>query len=239
MKDLAIVLIALFFVFEVHAQTEILSFIDVGKNNASDGTFIKNTIRSKYQLNTYSFEAGIQFDLRSANPNTLSGLDGMVSKEFQIKNSPLEMKGFLMLNRFSDLLYETNWGATIKTKKYKNFTFELGTNFKTYTINSSASKKHNIEKSNRKLHENFNLIYTATAYLKPQTNDWNMGLSFTNIDYYIINQPSNPVFNLQTKYKVKSNLSLYLDAWYKQAGVFNINANYFGYFLRGGIKWEI
>jgi hypothetical protein len=41
------------------------------------------------------------------------------------------------------------------------------------------------------------------------------------------------------KYKPKSNLTLYLDTWYKQSGVFNINANYFGYFFRGGVKWDI
>ena len=144
-----------------------------------------------------------------------------------------------MLNRFSDIFYENNWGVRIANKYYRHFIYELGINNKTYVVNSSAREEYDIDKANNKLHENFNLIYMVSVFLKPPDNKWNVGISCTNIDYYIINQSTNPVFNLQLKYKLKSNLNLFLDSWYKQAGMLNINANYFGYFFRGGIKWEI
>jgi len=223
----------------INAQIKLQSYIDIGENNVSEGVFIKNVYRSSYQYQKYNVEAGMQFDLQSNNPNTLTGFDIIGSREFSIKDFPFDVKGFFILNRFSDLLYETNWGVRIETRKLGHFLFELGTNFKTYTINSAAREEYNINKSDSKLRENFNLMYMITAYLKPHNNDWNVGLSFTNVDYYIINQSTNPVFNLQMTYKLKSNLTLYLDTWYKQAGIFNINANYFGYFFRGGIKWEI
>lgn len=73
----------------------------------------------------------------------------------------------------------------------------------------------------------------------PHNHNWNLGLTITNIDYYTINQSTNPIFNLQMKYDLKPNLSVRIDSWYKQAGIFNIYANYFGYFFRGGVKWEI
>lgn len=223
----------------IHAQTELHAYMDIGTNNVSEGCFIKNGIRGSYRYEKYQLEAGMQFDLKSMNPNILTGLDIMGSREFLIKDFSFDIKGFFMMNRFSDLMYETNWGAVWETRKSDHFMFALGTNFKTYAINSSAGETFDIPEDDRKLRENFNLIYTVTAYLKPHDHHWNVGLSCTNIDYYTINQSTNPVFNIRLTYSLKSNLTLYLDTWYKQAGMFNLSANHFGYFFRGGIRWEI
>lgn len=239
LKYILSILLLLIVISEGTAQVQLQSYFDVGSNNTSDGAFIKNGYRGNYQYKKYSVETGLQFDWLSNNPNTLTGFDIVGTREFSIKDFPFELNGFYMLNRFSDLAHENNWGLTIETRKLKHFAFALGTNFKSYKINSDALEEYNISKSNSKLEENWNLMYLVTAYLKPHTYHWNIGLSCTNIDYYIINQSTNPVFNLQGLYKPKSNLTLFMEAWYKQAGMLNINANYFGYFVRGGIKWEI
>jgi len=224
---------------EMNAQIGLQSYIDIGKNNVTNSVFIKNVYRNSYQYQKYNIEAGIQFEFTRNNSKTLTGLDILVSKEFLIKDFTFKIDGFAMLNRFSDLMYETNYGLRIETRQLEHFLFGLGTNYKTYAINSKAIERYNIEKKNVQLSENFSLLYEITAYVKPHNNQWNAGLTCTNFDYYIINQTTNPVFNLQMKYRLESNLTLYLNTWYMQAGILNINANYFGYFLRGGIKLEL
>lgn len=226
-------------IFEIRAQVQLESYFDVGSNNVSEGVFIKNIYRGNYQYQKYSIESGLQFDWFSNNPNTLTGVDIIGSREFLVNNFTFDAKGFFMLNRFSDIAHETNWGVKLETKILDHFVCALGTNFKSYKINSNARDEYNIGKSNSTLNENFNLLYLLSAYLKPHTHKWNIGVSITNIDYYIINQSTNPVFNLQGNYNVKPQLNLFMEAWYKQAGILNINANYFGYFFRGGVKWEI
>ncbi len=238
MKYLLSVFIILGSIGGINAQIKLQTFLDVGENNASEGVFIKNVYRGSYSYEKYSIDAGLQFDLYGSNPNVLTGFDITGSRAFSIKKFPFNVRGFFILNRFSDLLYDTNWGLKINTIKMQHFLIEVGTNFKSYAINAEAREKYNIDKSRSKLRENFNLIYTISVYVKPHDNDWNIGLSITNVDYYIINQSTNPVINLQTKYKPKSNLTMFLDSWYKQAGILNIYANYFGYFFRGGIIWE-
>ena len=239
LKYLLLIMILLTSANGIRAQIILQTYIDIGKNNASEGVFIKDVYRGSYQYQKFNVEAGMQLDLISNNPNTFTGFDIIGLRRFSIGDFPVDIKGFYMLNRFSSLLYETNWGIRIETRKFEHFLFELGTNNKTYAINSTARGDYDIEKSDSKLREYFNLMYTISAYLKPHTNKWNVGLSCTNVDYYIINQSTNPVFNLQMRYKLKSKLTLYLDTWYKQAGMLNLNANHFGYFFRGGIKWEI
>jgi hypothetical protein len=70
-------------------------------------------------------------------------------------------------------------------------------------------------------------------------NIWNIGFSFTNIDYFIINQETNPVINLQGKYDVSKSLTLFLESWYKSSGAFNLSVNSFGFFFRTGVLWKI
>jgi hypothetical protein len=223
----------------VEAQLQLQTFVDVGEHSVSEGLYVKNIFRGSFNYQTYNIEVGTQFDYKNNNPNLISGVDLIGSKRITVKNFPFDIKSYFILNRFSDLMYETNWGLRADTRIFDHFEFELGTNFKTYVINSSATNEYEINDSDRKLRENFNFIYTATAFLKPHDCSWNIGLSCTNIDYYVINQSTNPVFNLQMSYKPKPNLTLRLDSWYKQAGMLNINANHFAYFFRGGIIWEI
>ena len=238
-KYLLSLLLLLTFLTGTKAQLTLQSFFDIGENNVSEGVYLKNMCRSIYEYQKYKVEAGILFDLISNNPNALTGIDLTGSGEFSIKNFPFGVKGFFMLNRFSDMLYETNWGARAELKNLDHIIFEIGTNFKTYHVNASTREEQDINKSDGKLRENFNLLYRISAYLKPHTNNWNLGFSVTDFDYYVINQSTNPIFNIQASYKPKSNLTIYSELWYKQAGIFNIYAGYFGYFFRGGLKWEI
>lgn len=239
MKYLILILILIASVKGVNAQIALQSYFDVGENNVSEGVFVKNLLRGSYVFQKYSVETGMQFDLHSNNPNAISGFDIIGTRELSIKDFPFDVKGFFILNRFSDVLYETNWGFRIETRRFRHFLFELGTAFRTNTVTKAAREEYDILQSDSKIRENFNLIYSFEAYLKPRVNDWNVGLSVTNIDYYLVNQSTNPLFNLQATWRLKSRMTLYLETWYKQAGIFNISADYFGYFFRGGLKWEI
>lgn len=239
LKYLLSVLMVLTVAQSMDAQLELETFVDIGENNVSEGVYTKNAYRSNYKYKKYNIETGVLFDIKSRNPNVLTGVDIIGSREFIFNHFSFKTKGFFMLNRFSDLLYETNYGIRFETKKLKHFLFEIGTNFKTYTINAKARKEFNIDKSNSTLHEDYILMYLVTAFLKKHDSDWNVGFSVTNFDYYAIDQLVHPRINLQMKYKLKSNLTLYLDSWYRRSGIFNISANHFGYFFRGGIKWKL
>jgi len=222
-----------------NAQAALQTYLDIGKSQVSEGVFIKNVHRGNYKVDRFCFEAGMQFDLLSSNPNVLTGFDLIGSGEFLMKEFPFEVSLFFMLNRFSDLDYGTDWGIRIETRKFEHFFLVLGTNFKTYAINATAREDFGIKRSESKLRENFNLIYILTVYAKPYQNHWNIGLSCTNVDYYVINQSTNPVFHLQLRYTLLSGITLYLDSWLQQAGIFNIYAGHFGYFFRTGVVWEI
>ena len=220
------------------AQAHLQFYFDVGENNVSDGLFVRNTCRTGYRYFRYSIEAGVQFDLAGNSLNTFSGFELKGISNFVLHNFPFDLKGFYMLNRISALLYETNWGFRMATKGRGHFSAEVGTNIKCYNLSSYASKAFHLN-NERQLREKLHLTYSFAFYLKPLSYSWNVGFSVTTVDYFVIDQPTNPVFNLQLTCPIRTALNLDVSVWYKQAGIFNINANYFGCFIRGGLTWTI
>jgi len=216
------------------AQTQVSVYTDLGRNNVSDGLFIKTAGFAQYQFGKYKCEAGIQVDFKSNNEKVLSGYNFKLSRNCLIRNFPLEVESFYILTPFSYLLHETNWGLLINIKLI-HFAIIAGTDFRTLTITESFEEIS----TNNKMHERWNLMYSFSYYLKPLDNPWNISLSITDIDNFVINQESNPVINLRTSYEPGSRLNLFIESWYKSAGAFNLASNYFGFFFRTGIIWKI
>jgi hypothetical protein len=219
------------------AQYQTTLYADIGKTVVSDGLFVKMADLTSYRFGKNKLEAGLQIDILSNTDRVFSGYNTEFSREWMIKSFPIETQAFFILSPFSDILRETNWGMLLGI--YRNhFTIKIGTNFRTYAYNQKAVTSYSIETDTR-LHENWNLMYSFNGYIKPIDNVWNIGLSVTNIDHFIINQETNPILNLRFAYKFKPSFKVYFESWYKSAGALNLYVNYFGFFIRTGIIWDI
>lgn len=221
----------------IDAQLHLTAFNDLGKNNVSEGLFVKTGITAHYNLGKNSFGYGNHFNLKSQNPNFFSGVKGSYTRMFQIKGTTYKATAFFMYNLVSGLIHETNWGAVINNDA-KHFSYMMGVNFRTSHITRKAIEEYEIN-SNTKSRDKWNLMYNVGYNLKPSGHIWNTGLSLTNTDYFFINQDTNPMIKLDAKYRLQVPLTLYVETWYKTAGVFNISADSFGFFIRTGLIWEL
>ncbi len=221
----------------VTAQFRVSAHLDAGSTHVSEGLFLYSAGFGSYRHGKAEVTAGLQVDLLSPNPNVLSGITIRAGREFTIKNFPFTLRGLYLHNRFSDLLYESDWALLLEVSRV-HWLFRLGTNYRTYTYTRDAIEQLGIE-SNKKIHENRNLMYHVGYNLKPTGHRWNLGLAVTNTDHFIIEQDTNPVFCLHGDYQVKESLSLMMEAWYKTSGALNLSINHFGYFFRTGLLWKI
>ena len=222
---------------DVSAQPALTFYTEAGKNILSHELHLKSAILGKYKSGKNQLETGFQSNLMNGNNIILSGFSLNGSRSFKIINLPLELHGFWLWTASSDILQETNYGLFISLQQ-KHFDLQLGTNCRSYSFRAKAMEKFNIKESNSKIHENFNLMYSFGFNLKRPESRWNAGLTVTNIDYFLINQETNPYFNLHGVYRVSSPVCLFAEAWYKNAGLLNMSSNYFGFVIRGGIKWN-
>lgn len=220
----------------ISAQVGVSAHVDAGESNVSDGFYLKSSILGSYDSKVFRVEGGGQFDMVSPDDNFLSAVTLILAKELFIKSFPFELQGLLIHDLFSRQVHETNWIVLAKVQRV-HFTFQLGTEFRTFHITRKAARDYDI-RSHRNLHENWNIVYLLGYDLKPAGHKWNAGASITNLDHFLVNQESNPLLNLHGRYQVLSPLTLFAETWYKSAGSLNISANYFSIMFRTGIIWN-
>ena len=221
----------------IDAQFNIEAYNDLGRNNVSEGVFIKSAVSTSYRKGNTCLGYANLFDLKSHNPHFFSGAKVRLTRAFQIKTRSLEAKAFYMYNLLSRLIHEANWGVTINTES-QHFSYLLGANFRTSHLTKVATENYELDVGT-KLREKWNLMYRIAYSLKPNNNKWNTGVALTNVDHFLINQDTNPMLALHARYRLNFPLTLYTEAWYKTAGVFNISADSFGFFFRTGLQWEL
>lgn len=222
---------------KLDAQLFLAVHNDLGRNNASEGLFIKTALNGQYQSGRYSFEYGNLFNLKSNNSNIFSGVRVNIARAFELKDRTFKASAFLLYNLVSPIIHETNWGIALNNET-KHFNYLLGVNFRTSHITRSAREDFDIT-SDFRLREKWNLMYLVSYNLKPLDNNWNIGIALTNTDYFLINQDTNPMLLLNARYRFRIPLTLVMETWYKSAGVLNISADSFGFFIRTGLKWDI
>ena len=219
------------------AQPGLTVYADAGENTISDGLYIRSALLGHYRFGKNRLETGVQSNLINGNDIVLSGYCINGAREFRIKNTFLEINGFWLWTASSGLLQETDYGCFISMKQ-KHFEIQTGTNFRTYSFRRKAMKEFSIGEGNSKIHENFNLMYSFSYNLKPFDSRWNTGLTLTNTDHFLINQETNPYINVHGSYNVSSPVCLFAEVWYKNSGSLNMSTNYFGFVIRGGVKWN-
>jgi hypothetical protein len=219
-------------------QDNFCLYNNVGKNNVSDGLYIKSAIIGSCKFRKTTLETGIEADLKNNNHKGFSGYTLDISRVLMNKNTTLELRGFGIFTYPSEILMESNLGALIKMC-HRRFKMELGTDFRTYYLRHNAVDDYVGANSSMKIREIYNIIYSFNYFVNPTDEKWNLGLTVTNIDHFIINQETNPFININGFYKLSEPVTVYAQAWYKCAGVTNLELDHFGYFFRTGIIWNI
>ncbi len=237
LKFSSLFLISYIVSISLNAQIDLSAHFDIGENNASEGIYMTNSDFAGFNHKKMSVLGGIRFNAKTASPKLLSGTSLKIGREITAGNVPFTVEAFSIYIPFSDWVSEFDWGL-LAGKESKHFKFKLGTSFRTYSLTKMA-KNSTGPQSKNKLRENFNTVYLIQYGYKPLDHYWNIGISITNIDYFLINQESNPLFNLNGKFEFTPSFSFFAEAWYKASGISNISVNYFGFFIRTGVLWKI
>jgi len=86
--------------------------------------------------------------------------------------------------------------------------------------------------------EPFNVIYRVEAFVRPRTSPWNISLCVANIDNYQVERVWQPMFYLGGWYDIDDHWRVRLSGKYKLAGMFHLNAHYYGAEVRAGVEYR-
>lgn len=86
--------------------------------------------------------------------------------------------------------------------------------------------------------EPFDCVYRVEAFVRPKTSPWNISLCLSNMDNYQIERMWQPMFYLGGWYDVNEHWRVRLSGKMKLAGMFHLNAHYYGAELRAGAEYR-
>lgn len=86
--------------------------------------------------------------------------------------------------------------------------------------------------------EPFDCVYRVEAFVRPKTSPWNISLCVSNMDNYQIERMWQPMFYLGGWYDVNEHWRVRLSGKMKLAGMFHLNAHYYGAELRAGAEYR-
>lgn len=86
--------------------------------------------------------------------------------------------------------------------------------------------------------EPFNLLYRIEVFCRPQNNNWNLSFMFSNIDDYQMERMWQPLFGIGAWVDVKEHWRLNFGAQCKPAGMFHLDASFYGATARAGFSYR-
>ncbi|MBN2276052.1 MAG: hypothetical protein JXR41_13725 [Bacteroidales bacterium] len=224
-------------VCQAKAQVEVTTHLEAGRNNVSESILLNSAIFGTIYYGKYSLKGGYQASFVNPYLKILNAGSITAARQFVINDALVKLEGIYINNRFSEYVREVNWGVVCNFRR-NHFRFSAGTNFRIYSVPKAVSDSlENV--SNDKIYEYWNLMYLVGYTLKPFDYKWNLGINLTNIDHFIINQETNPGFNIQARYRFSRGLTAYTEAWLKRSGALNLSVNHFGFIIRLGVIWDM
>ena len=86
--------------------------------------------------------------------------------------------------------------------------------------------------------EPFDAVYRVEAFVRPQTSAWNISLALANMDNYQIERMWQPMFYFGSWYNINEHWRVRISGKMKLAGMFHLNAHYYGAELRVGAEYR-
>ena len=86
--------------------------------------------------------------------------------------------------------------------------------------------------------EPLDMVYRIEARVRPATSPWNISLCVSNMDNYQIERMWQPMFYLGGWYDVNEHWRVRLSGKMKLAGMFHLNAHYYGAEVRVGAEYR-
>lgn len=210
---------------------------DVGKDQLAEGAYVKPALYGNYFRGNYAASAGMQLTFSSADRKVISGWQASVARQFYIREFPLSVALFSVINPYSDLMREMNFGVLLGHQR-DHLLVRLGNASRIYGLKKKAfSAINNDPDPSLRIIEYRNFTYQVVGYLKKMDSGWNLGAGVSNMDNFRVQQETNPMFLVTGYTRLLPSVSLNADVWLQGAGMTNLAADFYGMYGRIGLTW--
>lgn len=237
-KIRVVIIILILYQLPVFSQISNDSYVELGKNAVSSGIYSSVATQFSGKFGNFGATAGTSLLFSVAKENTLDALYLKADYDIPAFGTSVNLGAFYLWKPFSFDLNETSTGL-IAQYRANRFDYQLGLHTRFYRFTHSAIEKYGFSANeSTRIWEKLNLMYRFT-YFQPMGEKWELEARITNFDYFTILQETNPMISTKISYRLSPKMRIYTDLTYMQAGLLNIRVNYFGFYGRGGVQWQL
>lgn len=220
-------------------QITLSDYYTVGSNSVSEGFYFQDNILAKYKLRKFELGAGVQLTAGHSDQQLFSGFFLKGATILFAERFPVLTSLIFLRKPYSKLLSENNFCLTVQ-HRWKHLELILGNNIRMWTLSRTRMRQLGVlDATDLNITEYRNLMYRLTWYLKPSGSKWNLSFSLTDFDDFLIQRGTNPLLSCGFVKVLESDLELFTELWYQGAGMFNLQADHFGFYLKTGIRWQL
>ncbi|MBN2614745.1 MAG: hypothetical protein JXR71_03555 [Bacteroidales bacterium] len=219
-------------------QIAFSDYYTFGSNAVSEGLYFQDNILARYAYGKFSLGAGVQLTAGYSDQQLLSGLLLEGTTTLFADRFPVVVSLLFLRRPYSRLLSENNFSLTVQ-HRWKHLELILGNNIRIWRLSRNEMRQLGMSgATDLGITEYRNLVYRLTWYLKPIGSVWNLSLSLTDFDDFLIQRGTNPMLAFGFEKVLQPDLELFSQLWYQGAGMFNLQADYFGFYFKTGIRWQ-
>jgi hypothetical protein len=222
-----------------HAQQSSHSLsCDVGRSPLAEGVYVKPALQTQYVLGDYAASMGFQWTFSRADRKNFSGWQASIGKEYRIREFPVSVTLFTLINPYSDLLREVNFGFLLGHQR-DHLLVRFGNASRVYGLKKKAFAATGIDPDpSLRIIEYRNFTYRFVGYLNKMDREWNIGTGISNMDHFRVQQETNPMLMITGYKRILPELTVNTDMVLQNAGMSNLSAEIYGFYGRIGITWK-
>ncbi len=221
------------------AQISFGTYSTIGTNPIEKPVFVSTGINSTIGYKSFIFDYKFDLNLTSRKTIPFNAITTLLGYQLQINEGALlEPSIYYLFKPSTELVSEHDFGLIV-TYKLNKWEFNLGNNFKFFQLKRIVAENDD-PSDQRTISERPGFIYKLKYQFLKSSSNFNFNICVTNYDWFIIEQEINPFVGSNIKYNfIDTNIQLFGDIYYQAAGFNNIRVNYFGFYIRTGLKWTI
>lgn len=220
-----------------YSQVSLMAYLDAGKNVVLSDYYASSSIIASCTYSRFTLSPGVSYICEGHKGSRFEGYLLNGSRQVNFFRRTIDIGVFYLHRPLSEIIKENNWGVYAEYIG-KRFEILIGNQFRYYRLIASEDLQAELKRKPDIISENWNIIYSFHYRIISNTS-WHLSASVTNLDYFIIEQETNPLFNIKVSYKIRNKVMPYIAYWHRNAGMFNLKANHFGYHFRLGLEWEL
>lgn len=233
-KALILIFISLSFVQYVNAQFSGHYWITEG-HNRPNGWYSNIAIEQSWKHNNTKLGMGGEFAIVNAQNSFLNAVSFSAAQKFSIKEFKLSAFAAFQYRPFSEFIREKIFAFGL-FRQTPHWNLKLGNFTRVYTLSKEMQELYPDDASNLK--EWHNLLYDFEYLIMERESDFVVSIGLSNQSDFLYQQSTNFMIYGKVRKNILDHQVLFGEFRYQTAGSNNLQADYFGVIMKGGLLWN-